>query len=221
MLLWSAGKGLARLPGLSSIFMFAIIGLLLYSNLTFLLERFEQLRRAGTEMIVNEPDRILKERIRVTFEQQERIVDFLGERSRRTGYPVYMFSEPQHRRALKYLMERRGIQNDVLGFSGIYAEGVYYLVLRAQSDLEDGLRKYRESYTVGETTSFGTLVAIELLPRPEAIMADRQDFSKVDSSPSQAPPRYTWREFFARREARDAANEPAELEELEDAAKDE
>ncbi len=192
------------------------LAILVCSNLFFLFERFDELSRAGTEMIKNNPDRILKERVRVTMEQQTAIVDFLEKRQRETGYPVYMWSEPQHRRALKYLLEKRGVENAVLGFDGIYREGVYYLILRAQSDLEDALKKYREHYTIGETTPFGTLVAIELVPDPVAILAQRQDFSKPNPSDSTAPPRYTWREFFKRNAPITAPEEDTSLDQMED-----
>lgn len=175
-----------------------ICAILIGSNLFFLLERFDELSRAGTEAIDSPPDRILKERIRVTLEQQNRIIDFLAARSKETDYPIYMWSEPQHRRALKYLLERRGVQNAVLGFDGIYRQGVYYIILRAHSDHEDALKKYRENYTIGAKTSFGTLVAFELIPKSESIIADRQDFDAKKSSDSSAPPRYTWREWFDR-----------------------
>jgi 4-amino-4-deoxy-L-arabinose transferase-like glycosyltransferase len=195
---------------------FALIFLFAVSNLYFLNQRFDELSRAGTEAVRNAPDRILKERIRVTLAQQNTIIDFLEKRSQETGYPVYMFSEPQHRRALKYLMEKRGIENAVLGFDGIYREGVYYLILRAQSDLEDALKKYRESYIIGRTASFGTLAVIELHPKPEAIVAERQDFSKSKPSDSKAPPRYTWREFFERNSAQ-SQDEETSLDKMEDA----
>ncbi len=178
-----------------------IILLLAFLNLSSLGDRFRELSLAGTEAIDSPPDRILKERIRVTLEQQERIVDLLGNRSKETGYPVYMWSEPQYRRALKYLMEKRGIENAVLGIDGEYQEGVYYMILRAQSDLEDALKKYQASYTVGETTRFGTLVAIELFPKPEAIRGIRQNFALPKPDDSQGLPRYTWREFFQRSDA--------------------
>lgn len=194
---------------------FIIIFLFAVSNLYFLSQRFDELSRAGLETVDSAPDRILKERIRVTLAQQNAIVDFLRHRSQETGYPVYMFSEPQHRRALKYLMEKHGIQNAVLGFDGIYREGVYYLILRAQSDLEDALKKYRESYTIGKTVTFGTLVAIELHPKQDAIIAERQDFSKPKPSDSKAPPRYTWREFFARN-SMSGQEEETSLDQLED-----
>ncbi|MFZ3031936.1 MAG: hypothetical protein WA082_02795, partial [Candidatus Moraniibacteriota bacterium] len=171
---------------------------LVFSNVSLLSDRFDELSRAGNEAIDSPPDRILKERIRVTLEQQNHIIDMFEARYREKNFPVYMFSEPQHRRALKYLMERRGIENAVLGFDGIYRQGVYFLILRAQSDTEDALKKYRVNYEIGTTTSFGTLIAIELLPKAEAIIGERQDFSVPKPSDSKAPPRYTWKEFFMR-----------------------
>lgn len=166
------------------------------SNLSLLSDRFSELSQADTVAIDSPPDRILKERIRVTLEQQEEIVSMFEARYRENAFPIYMWSEPQYRRALKYLMEKRGIENAVLGYDGVYRQGTYFLVLRAQSDLEDALKKYRSSYDVGETVSFGTLVALELFPKEEAIKGERQDFSAPSPSDSTAPPRYTWNEFF-------------------------
>lgn len=195
--------------------------LLAFSNVYFLSHRFDELSRAETESIKNAPDRILKERIRVTLQQQNHIVDLFERRSKETGFPVYMFSEPQHRRALKYLMEKRGIQNAVLGFDGVYRQGVYYLVFRSQSNLEDALKKYRVGYNVGERTSFGTLVVIELTPKTETIIADRQDFSVPKPSDSKAPPRYTWKEFFDRNSVAPSIDqEDGSLDQLEETAKD-
>lgn len=171
-------------------------------NLHFLSNRFDELGRAGSEAVKSAPDRILKERIRVTLKQQNDIIDFLERRSREQNVPIYMWSEPQHRRALKYLMEKRGIENDVLGFSSIYRQGAYFLILRAQSDLDDAKEKYLADYTFVGRTDFGTLVILELVPKEKAIKAERQNFSKPEKdTPSQAPPRYTFREFLERSRA--------------------
>lgn len=196
----------------------AIVCALVVSNLYSLSNRFDELARAKTEAIDSPPDRILKERIRVTFEQQNAIVDFLEQRSEEAHSPVYMFSEPQHRRALKYLMEKRGIENAVLGYDGIYREGVYYLILRAQSDLEDALKKYRTLYTVGETTTFGTLIAIELVPKPEAVVGERQNFSVPKLEEIKVSPRYSWREFFTRNNLIQEPSPDDALERAEDTA---
>lgn len=194
-----------------------LVMVLVTLNISSLWLRFDELSRAATEPIDSPPDRILKERIRVTLEQQNQIIDFLAGKSREHGYPVYMFSEPQHRRALKYLLERRGVENAVLGYDGIYRQGVYYLVLRAQSDLEDALRKYRVSYEVGAITRFGTLVAIELIPKPSAIIGERQDFAVPNLNDSLAPPRYTWNEYFSRSDG-ETDEEVGGLDRIEDEA---
>lgn len=168
-------------------------------NAHFLKYRFGELARADNESVESAPDRILKERIRVTLKQQQLIVDFMSYRAGIDPVPIYMFSEPQHRRALKYLMEKRHLENDVLGFSGIYQQGVYFLVLRTRSDHEDALRKYLKDYVVGEKTPFGTLTVIELHPKEDSIKEERQDFSIPESNaPSKAPARYTLREFLER-----------------------
>lgn len=175
------------------------IATLIGSNLFFVAQRFDELSRAGSEAVASEPDRVLKERIRVTLEQQTAIVDFLESRSKEHGYPVYMKSEPEYQRAFKYLLAERSVDAPSFALDGVYRQGVYYLVLRAQSDHEDALRKYRESYTVGTRTDFGTLVAFELIPKPEAIIGERPNTESVKPpSVSQIPLRYTWREWFSR-----------------------
>ena len=196
-----------------------LIGIFALSNLFFLFGRFDELRRAGTEQVESAPDRILKERVRVTLEQQKAVVAFLKKRTEEANAPVYMFSEPQYRRALKYLLEREGVQNDVLGFSGIYRQGVYYIIVRSESDVDVAIQKYLASYTEGQRTLFGTLVAVELLPKSEAIQAERQDFTIPEKKEnSKAPARYTWSQFFERNSSQGASGDS--LEEIEDAATD-
>ena len=189
-------------PHLKKILLVSFIGILVLSNGYFLRHRFVELSQAATVAVDSAPDRILKERIRVTLEEQENIVAYLKERQVKSGYPIYMFSEPQHRRALKYLMERQGIQNDVLGFSGVYKEGEYYLIFRSADNLEDRLTKYLTTYDLIKIHPFGTLSVVELYPKAEFIQGERQDFTIVDKkADSKAPPRYTWREFMDRQSA--------------------
>jgi hypothetical protein len=146
----------------------------------------------------------------VTLEQQAIIVRYLKERSDESGFPVYMWSEPEHRRALKYLLEKSRVQNDVIGLAGVYEEGIYVIILRSKSDLEDGIRKYRENYDVVATREFGTLTMIEFRPKPAAVQAKRQvfqDAGNVKDNPT-ALPRYTWSEWWNRRN--DTGNDDGE-----------
>lgn len=175
-----------------------VIILLVVCNGNFITKRFSEMKRAMTEQVNSAPDRILKEQIRVTLEQQEMIADFFKSRQEATGYPIYMHSDPQYRRSLKYVMDMKGVQNEVLSLTNIYREGEYYLVLRYRDDYESAIRKYREPYEIGEFKSFGTLMMIQLLPKPESFAGDRQVFEEEEvknDTPSEAP-RYTWREFL-------------------------
>lgn len=175
----------------------AIVTLFVASNLYFINHRFSELERAKSEAVDNAPDRILKEQVRVTLEQQRLVADFFRERQDATGYTIYMYSDPQYRRALKYVMAEKQVQNDVISLSKVYKQGEYYLVLRHRDDYEPSLRKYREVYDIGEFRSFGTLVVIPLIPKADKITAERQEsFESEDSSTPAAAPRYTWREFF-------------------------
>ncbi|NTW75831.1 MAG: hypothetical protein HGB34_02920 [Candidatus Moranbacteria bacterium] len=187
------------LPRGTKIARFATIALLILVglNLSGLATRFDEMARSSTEAVDTPADRILKEKIRVPLTLQADIVSYLKGRSDESGYPIYMFSEPEHRRALKYLLERAGVRNDVLGFSGIYREGIYVLIIRSQSDLEEGIRKYLEKYDVIDRRPFGTLTMVEFVPKPEYVQAERQVFEvygKKDNTTTL--PRYTWREWW-------------------------
>lgn len=175
------------------IFLFAML------NLWSISIRFGQLAQAGVAPVENVPDRILKEPIRVTLEQQQAIAMFLERRSRETGWPIYMKGESRYDRALKYHLDARSLRNDTLGITNIYREGVYFLVLNTTSNHETTLKKYLPYYTVVQSTMFGTLTVIELSPKPEAVTDNHKDFSRPEKEPrSQVAPRYTIREFFSR-----------------------
>lgn len=175
-----------------------VIGCLIASNLFFLYGRFDELKRADTESVVSRPDRILKERVRVTYGQQETLAQYFKKRSEENGYPVYLTSEPQYKRSIKYLMEQKGIVMGSFSNENLYQEGLYYLVLRTEGNIETNYQKYLAKYELVGVKPFGTLSVVELRPRPEAVIGVREDFSVPSKkADSKAPPRYTWREFFS------------------------
>jgi len=181
--------------------LWVLLSTLVFSNLFYVSHRFDALRRASSEYFEIAPDRILKEKTRVTLEQQERVLDYMQSFQKENGYPIYMFSEPEHRRALKYLMERRGMQNDVVGFSGgVYSQGNHFLVFRTGSNHTKTLnKKYTDVYTVIEKVEFGTLTIIRLQPKTEMITGERQIFEEKAQSTASAPgvpERYTWSEWW-------------------------
>lgn len=176
---------------------FVVIVILCILNYLYLDQRYTEMLKAPFNAVESAPDRILKERARVTFEQQTIISYFLRERYRETGHVLYLTSEPQHKRALKYILERENIPMSGFNSTNLYRQGLYYLVLRTGGNIEANYAKYLERFDVIQVTPFGTLTLIELKPKEAFIIGERQDLN-VPAKPadSKAPPRYTWREFF-------------------------
>lgn len=176
-----------------------IIIMLVISNLLVVQKRFSEMARASTENVEIEPDRILKERSRFTYEQQEMIVDYLEQFHKENGYPIYLQSEPFYTRSFIFSLERRKIRQDVLAVNKVYVEGNYFMILRTSGNSENRLGKYSQSYDVVEEKQFGTMIVFRLAPKNEAITAERQVFEvkKADcKTSSDVQKRYTWNEIF-------------------------
>ena len=174
-----------------------LIIILVILNYLYLDQRYTELVKAPFNPVLSAPDRVLKERTRVTLEQQTIISYFLRERYRETGKVLYLTSEPQYKRALKYMLEREHIPMSGFNAANLYREGLYYLVLRTGGNIETNYAKYLDRFDVIQVTQFGTLSLVELRPKEEFIVGDRQDLNvPAKQATSKAPPRYTWREFF-------------------------
>lgn len=183
-----------------AIFILAVV-VLAGSNLMAVAKRFSELSRAPYENFETS-DVILKERDRTTLEQQYMITDHIESIYASNGYPVYVNSESFYRRALLYHLERRGIPSDDFRNSQIakkiYRNGNYFLVHPTNSNLESRTEKYLENYEIVEQKSFGTLLAIRLLPKEEAINDTEQEFGPEMKTRSAfgVPMRCRWNEVF-------------------------
>jgi 4-amino-4-deoxy-L-arabinose transferase-like glycosyltransferase len=203
LILSFAGSGPGRALRFRRAVAWGAIGILMASNLVFLTRRLSELHRAPAEFFEVAPDRILKEKTRVTLAQQEEVIEYMKSVRQENGHPIYMYSDPQYRRAIRFLMDRQGLPNDSFGTrSDVYANGNYFLVYRSVSNHDDRLRKYADAYVVREKRAFGTLTVFRLDPKPEAVTALAQDFSQArDRGPSAAPDRYTWKEWWENQKA--------------------
>ncbi len=176
--------------------------MLLASNGYMLHQRFSELSRAPKENFRIETDKILKERDRVTLEQQLLIADYMESAHRQNSFPVYVNSEAFYRRAFLYHLEQRDIPRDDFRNSQIskkiYARGNYFLIYPAKNDLRAKAEKYLENYAISEQKEFGTLTAIRLIPKIEAVNAAEQAFGpeKKPTSASGVPVRCRWNEIF-------------------------
>jgi 4-amino-4-deoxy-L-arabinose transferase-like glycosyltransferase len=190
------GFGLEVISGLKrGLVVIAIAALFVASNLFYTYQRFRQMAVAKTENVEIEPDRILKERARVTLSQEMAIADYVKSEYEKNSLPVNVKSDAQYDRAFKYLLERNVPVND-FSSDGPYKPGNYFLIWRTSSDVQSKNSKYLAFFDVVESKSFGTLTVFYLTPKEEFL--DLGPAKKSESkSPSKVPKRYTWNEFFS------------------------
>ncbi len=172
-------------------------------NLSAIQERFWQLGSALTQDVEIQPDRILKERARVTYQQQNVIVDYLEDFYRQNGYPIYLQSESYYARSFIYILNDRKIPQDMLAVNTVYAEGNHFLIYRTAANWEDRLAKYLVNYETVGKKEFGTLTVFQLKPKPDSITAQKQviEPAKADcGESSNVQKRYTWNEIFRKGE---------------------
>ena len=182
--------------------MYGVVCVLVLANLFALTSRFSELSRASQEYFNIESDKILKERDRVTLQQQLEITDYIQKIYKQNNFPVYVNSEAFYRRSFLYHLEHRGIVRDDFRNTGknIYAHGNYFLIYIASVSPEENAKNYLDKYDIVETRHFGTLDVIRLAPKPELINADQQVFgpSKKPTSAPGVPVRCRWNEIFGK-----------------------
>lgn len=182
-----------------AIFLILIVG---GFNLWKIKQRFWQLKNAPREVFKIETDRILKEKTRVTLEQQYLIMDYIKSVYDENKYPVYLNSDPEYRRSFLYHLDRNNIPRDdfrnATNSDKVYEHGNYFLIYPTLSNWKKDLDKYAVKFDLADQKEFGTLTLFELKPKPEAINALEQDFSKTknDKDPSNVPVRYRWEQIF-------------------------
>lgn len=170
-------------------------------NLWKINQRFWQLQNASTQSFKVETDRILKEKTRVTLEQQNKIINYILLIQKSNGYPVYLNSDPEYRRSFLYHLDRNDIPRDdfrnATNSDKVYEHGNYFLIYPTFSNWKKDLDKYAGKFDLANQKEFGTLTLFELKPRLEAVNAVEQDFSKDKSKGSSGTPkRFKWDEIF-------------------------
>jgi hypothetical protein len=192
------------LPRRYSIPLIAIITLIMLgSNLQEDYLRFNELSKAKSKPVVVSADRILKEKTRVTLEQQYDIINYIISLQKQNNYPIYLNSDPQYRRSFMFHLDQRSIpRDDIRNISiskKIYANGNYFLIYPTLSDWQKDLDKYSESYSLVDKKEFGTLTVFRISPKPEAVTDTQQVIEprkKSESAPG-VPERFTWEEIFS------------------------
>lgn len=166
------------------------------TNLYFVFVRFGQLKLAPTENVKIEPDRVLKERARVTLDQEMAITNFISEKAGKNQLPIFLKSDPQYERSFNYLLEKNFL---VDGFKpgAFYIPGNYFVIWRTSSNTVSKNEKYLQFFNLVQEKEFGTLTVFELSPKPEFSVQKSMEKIKTEAEPN-SPRRYTWKEFFSK-----------------------
>lgn len=169
-------------------------------NLFFVTDYFKQLANAKSEKVEIETDNILRQKTRITLEQQNLITSYMGDIYNKNRYPVFIHGQSEFHRAFGYLLDKKDIPRDgiSLGDRGnICRRGNYFLIIRSQSD-RVSFAEYFNKFSVLEEKPFGTLTVFNLIPKPEIVNCESADFSKFrdDSDSGGGPKRYIWREVL-------------------------
>jgi 4-amino-4-deoxy-L-arabinose transferase-like glycosyltransferase len=164
------------------------------TNIYFVFSRFNQLKLAHLENVKIEPDRILKERARVTLAQEALISEFMANYSRNNKLPIFIKSDPQYERSFKYLLEKKFAINS-FNPGKLYSQGNYFLIWRTSSNTAAKNGKYLPFFDLIEEKKFGTLSVFHLAPKKEFLT--RESIKNVEEKiGSNGPKRYTWKELF-------------------------
>lgn len=183
--------------------------ILAHGNIRSLRIYFDQMSRVGEEPIRVQTEDVFPNTARVTLAQQEAIVGYIEEKYRSNGLPVYLNAGHEFTPVFWYHLEKRGISfHEGIKKDQLYAEGNYFFILYADSDMRDAL----DRFSVEERRDFGALVVYSVVPHPEAVTALRQDPASIKPTLQalQVSKFYTWQQLFSRE---DGKNDDAKIEE--------
>jgi len=181
---------------------YLLIFFLVGTNLMVVRQRFWQLSHAHSESFTIPPDRILKEKTRITLFQQNMIIEEIIKIYEENKFPIYINSDPQYRRAFLYHLEQKNILRDDLRNSSndkkIYKEGNYFLIYKKLANNVKEMGIYQKDFDIVSEKQFGTLVLYQIKPKPESINSIRQElnFSGKTDTALGVPMRYKWEQIF-------------------------
>ncbi|MFC1609280.1 ArnT family glycosyltransferase [Patescibacteria group bacterium] len=178
-----------------------LASVLVISNLVFVAKFFKELKLAKSESIEIGRDRIMKQKTRITLEQQNAIADYLSEKHKANGYPVLYKGQNEFHRAFAYLLDERDVPRDSVSNTEIYRNANYFLILRTQSDLKPFVNKYGENYDFVSKAEFGTLTVYGLSPKEGKITGETVDPENLIREPEVEDEdayarRFKWKEVF-------------------------
>jgi hypothetical protein len=170
-------------------------------NLYFTVNFLNQLAKAKIEVIDIGSDKILKQKTRITLEQQQSIVDYIESIYKKNNYAVLYYGQSEFHRAFAYLLDQKKIPRDGLNVGDgikICKKANYFVIIRSQSDKKI-MDKYFVKFSLIEEKKFGTLTVYHIMPKPITVNCEAPDQSKFRTYKDEGgavAKRYNWKEIF-------------------------
>jgi len=182
-------------------FVWFLASVIMAFNLYFVINYFNQLSNAKNKPIRIGLDKIMKQKTRITLEQEMSIVDYMESFYEKNKYPVFFHGQSEFHRAFSYLLDDRNIPRDGIGKSEkstICRQGNYFLIIRTQSSL-DSFKRYLSRFIILNKKVFGTLTVFHLKPKPAIINCEKPNiktFRTYKGEGGAVAKRYKWKEIF-------------------------
>lgn len=186
-----------------SVFVLAIL-LLSYLNLSKIFRNFDQLRKAPFDTEARfETEDIFPDNSRVVYLQYENILDYMLQKQKQNGYPIYLKSIHEFDPVFWYLLEKRNVPFDEFKYDpdkekNVYREGNYFLI---SSDLSKKIKntgEYWSAFDITGRNDFGSLYVLDLSPKEEAVTSEKQDLPRkaLSEQSEQISKILTWKKLF-------------------------
>ena len=179
---------------LLTVFVVIIAGLSA-SNLLKIRDYFHQLSIASTESLATQNKDVLPNTARLTFQQEEGIVAFIVQLSKKNNYPVYLEASHEYGPALWYLLEKQEVEFSGKNNPGDYSLGNYFIAVRPSEHLDTD-----PNFTATGAKVFGTLKVYAVVPHDASaakLIRDSQTATDVYLQSQQIDDIYTWNTLFA------------------------
>jgi len=171
----------------------AILFLIIFSNGLKIQSYFSQLAEAQTQELKVQTKDVLPNTVRLTFQQEKKIVDYIAGQYQQNNYPVYLQASHEYGPALWYLLEKQEIEfpgKKKNNPAADYNLGNYFVIDYFSNHAPDS-----QAFSILETKNFGILKVYRVLPNNAGaakIIQDDQTAKDVSLQKIQIDDLYTW-----------------------------
>lgn len=170
--------------------------MILVPNITRIFDHFLSLANPERDAISVEREDIFPNDKRLTLNEQIAITEFMLDKQRKNGYPIYIATYSEYEPVFWYHLGRQGLfYSDRVNESHLYAEGNYFLIQYPDAKI----RATKEDFIIEDKEKFGALAVYTMTPQETSIDELRQptkDYKEFLQT-SQIRDLTTWKTFFS------------------------